>query len=190
MKSLLTVFVCMMFFVFTYAKKAKEEAAAVKNPVSLTLSVVGDCTLGTDETFDYDTSLNACYDNNGKDYFFMNVKSIFEADDLTIANFEGTLTDSDAREDKTFAFKAPAEYAQILTSGSVEAVNTANNQLISHSDNSKTNIESDLEVKTKEVPKPPAIKYWLYMFAFMIITVLALKYFDKIKSLFAFLFKK
>lgn len=33
------------------AKKAKEEAAAVKDPVSLTLSVVGDCTLGTDETF-------------------------------------------------------------------------------------------------------------------------------------------
>lgn len=59
-------------------KKAKEEAAAVKDPVSLTLSVVGDCTLGTDETFDYDTSLNACYDNNGKDYFFKNVKSIFE----------------------------------------------------------------------------------------------------------------
>ena len=108
------------------AKKAKEDAA-VKDPVSLTLSVVGDCTLGTDETFDYDTSLNAYYDNNGKDYFFKNVKSIFEADDLTIANFEGTLTDSDAREDKTFAFKGPAEYAQILTSGSVEAVNTANN---------------------------------------------------------------
>ena len=62
----------------------------MKDPVSLTLSVVGDCTLGTDETFDYDTSLNACYDNNGKDYFFKNVKSIFEADDLTIANFEGT----------------------------------------------------------------------------------------------------
>ena len=97
------------------AKKAKEEAAAVKDPVSLTLSVVGDCTLGTDETFDYDTSLNACYDNNGKDYFFKNVKSIFEADDLTIANFEGTLTDSDAREDKTFAFKAPAEYTDTLT---------------------------------------------------------------------------
>lgn len=56
-------------------KKAKEEAAAVKDPVSLTLSVVGDCTLGTDGTFDYDTSLNACYDNNGKDYFFKNVKA-------------------------------------------------------------------------------------------------------------------
>ena len=96
-------------------------------PVSLTVSVVGDCTLGTDENFDYDTSLNACYDNYGADYFFSNVKSIFSTDDLTIANFEGTLTDSEEREDKEYAFKAPAEYAGILTSGSVEAVNTANN---------------------------------------------------------------
>lgn len=96
-------------------------------PVSLTLSVVGDCTLGTDENFDYDTSLNAYYENNGADYFLANVKSIFSSDDLTIANFEGTLTDSTEREDKQFAFKAPASYADILTAGSVEAVNTANN---------------------------------------------------------------
>ena len=101
--------------------------ATAKEPVSLTISVVGDCTLGTDETFDYDTSLNAYYENYGADYFLQNVKDIFSADDLTIANFEGTLTDSDEREDKTFAFKAPASYASILTGGSVEAVNTANN---------------------------------------------------------------
>ena len=101
--------------------------ATVSSPVSLTLSVVGDCTLGTDETFDYNTSLNAYYENYGADYFLQNVKDIFSTDDLTIANFEGTLTDSDEREDKTFAFKAPASYASILTGGSVEAVNTANN---------------------------------------------------------------
>lgn len=101
--------------------------ATVSSPISLTLSVVGDCTLGTDETFDYDTSLNAYYENYGADYFLQNVKDIFSTDDLTIANFEGTLTDSDEREDKTFAFKAPASYASILTGGSVEAVNTANN---------------------------------------------------------------
>ena len=101
--------------------------ATVSSPVSLTLSVVGDCTLGTDETFDYDTSLNAYYENYGADYFLQNVKDIFSTDDLTIANFEGTLTDSDEREDKTFAFKAPASYVSILTGGSVEAVNTANN---------------------------------------------------------------
>ena len=96
-------------------------------PVTLTVSVVGDCTLGTDENFDYDTSLNAYFESYGKEYFFQNVKSIFEADDLTIANNEGTFTDSYDREDKTFAFKAPASFAGIYSCSSVEAVNTANN---------------------------------------------------------------
>lgn len=106
------------------AKTAKPSLAA---PVTLTISVVGDCTLGTDENFDYDTSLNAYFENYGKEYFFQNVKSIFEADDLTIANNEGTFTESYDREDKTFAFKAPASFAGIYSSSSVEAVNTANN---------------------------------------------------------------
>jgi poly-gamma-glutamate synthesis protein (capsule biosynthesis protein) len=106
---------------------------------------VGDCTLGTDETFDYSTSLNAYYDNYGSSYFFQNVKSIFEADDLTIANFEGTLTDSTSRADKTFAFKAPASYASILTEGSVEAVNTANNHSHDYGDDSFTDTLAALD---------------------------------------------
>lgn len=101
--------------------------AAHDTPVTLTVSVVGDCTLGTDENFDYDTSLNAYFESYGKEYFFQNVKSIFEADDLTIANNEGTFTESYDREDKTFAFKAPASFAGIYSCSSVEAVNTANN---------------------------------------------------------------
>ena len=111
----------------TQEKEAKKETKQSFNPVSLTVSVVGDCTLGTDETFDYSTSLNSYFDSYGSSYFLQNVKSIFSADDLTIANFEGTLTESDAREDKTFAFKAPASFAKILTDGNVEAVTTANN---------------------------------------------------------------
>ena len=101
--------------------------AAHDTPVTLTVSVIGDCTLGTDENFDYDTSLNAYFESYGKEYFFQNVKSIFEADDLTIANNEGTFTESYDREDKTFAFKAPASFAGIYSCSSVEAVNTANN---------------------------------------------------------------
>lgn len=108
-------------------KEAKKETKKSFDPVSLTVSVVGDCTLGTDETFDYSTSLNSYFDSYGSSYFLQNVKPIFSADDLTIANFEGTLTESDAREDKTFAFKAPASFAKILTDGNVEAVTTANN---------------------------------------------------------------
>ena len=125
-----------------------EDAASndtVSEPVSLTISVVGDCTLGTDETFSYDTSLNAYYDSYGKDYFFQNVKSIFEADDLTIANMEGTLTTLDTREDKQFAFKAPPEYAQILSSGSVEAVNMANNHSHDYGEQSYSDTLSALD---------------------------------------------
>lgn len=122
--------------VATDSQETDSSDTAISAPVSLTLSVVGDCTLGTDETFDYDTSLNAYYENYGVDYFLQNVRSIFSADDLTIANFEGTLTDSDEREDKTFAFKAPASYASILSGSSVEAVNTANNHSHDYGDQS------------------------------------------------------
>ena len=127
--------------------EASSEAAdaVVMDPVSLTLSVVGDCTLGTDETFDYDTSLNAYYENYGSAYFLQNVKSIFSQDDLTIANFEGTLTESDAREDKTFAFKGPASFTSILTDGSVEAVNTANNHSHDYGDQSYEDTRTALD---------------------------------------------
>ena len=127
------------------------------DPVSLTISVVGDCTLGTDEEFDYDTSLNAYYDNNGPDYFFANVKNIFEADNLTIANFEGTLTDSEDREDKQFAFKAPASYADILTAGSVEAVNTANNHSHDYGDQSFDDTLSALDAAGMAMMKPRSL---------------------------------
>ena len=95
--------------------------------ISITVSVVGDCTLGTDENFNYSRSLNAYYEKYGPEYFLKNVKSIFEADDLTIANLEGTFTSSTTRVDKTYAFKGPAEFVNILTSSSVESVTLANN---------------------------------------------------------------
>lgn len=107
--------------------EAASDTATVSEPVSLTVSLTGDCTLGTDENFDYSTSLNAYYESNGSAYFFQNVRSIFEQDDLTIVNMEGTLTTSATREDKLYAFKADPSYVSILTDGSVEAANLANN---------------------------------------------------------------
>lgn len=116
-----------------------------RKPVTLTVSVVGDCTLGTDENFYYETSLNAYYDSYGKDYFFQNVKSIFENDDLTIANFEGTLTESTYRQDKLFAFKAPPAYAGIVSSGAIEAVTMANNHSKDYGEDSYTDTLANLE---------------------------------------------
>lgn len=127
--------------------KTETDSGLPAEPVSLTVSVVGDCTLGTDESFDYDTSLNAYYENYGADYFFSNVKSIFSEDDLTVANFEGTLTDSEEREDKQFAFKAPAEFADILTAGDIEAVNTANNHSHDYGEQSFTDTLAALDAR-------------------------------------------
>ena len=122
----------------TGGKKQKEETAISEEmekttkrknkTVSFTISAVGDCTFGTDENFAYEGSMPAKYDEVGDfNYFFENVNSVFEEDDLTIVNFEGTLTDSTTREDKQFAFKADKSYAEILTDGFVEAANLANN---------------------------------------------------------------
>ena len=113
--------------------------------VSITISVVGDCTLGTDENFNYARSLNAYYEKNGPAYFLKNVKSIFEADDLTIANLEGTFTDLKTRADKTYAFKGPAEFVKILTSSSIEAVTLANNHSRDYGMQSLTDTRNTLD---------------------------------------------
>lgn len=103
-------------------------------PVELTLSFAGDCTLGRDYAYGEYNSLNSMYDQQGADYFLKNVKDIFSADDLTVVNFEGTLTQSQDRASKPWAFKGDAEYANILTAGSVEAVNLANNHTEDYGD--------------------------------------------------------
>ena len=96
-------------------------------PAEILLSFTGDCILGTDEFFAWDTGLPAYYDLYGPEYFLKNVRSIFEEDDLTIVNMEGTLTEETTRVDKQFAFKGDPEYVKIMTSSSVEAANVANN---------------------------------------------------------------
>lgn len=101
------------------------------NKVDITISAIGDCTLGTDTNFDYEDSFTNVLDNNNRNfsYFFDGVYEILANDDLTIANLETTFTDADKnyRVDKKFNFKGAADYTNILTEGSVEAVNLANN---------------------------------------------------------------
>ena len=92
---------------------------------TVTISAAGDCTLGVDSR--YNNRFNEYYSRNNSKYFFKNVKSVFEKDDITIVNFEGTLTTSSNRAQKKFTFKGPAKYTKILTEGSVEVVNLANN---------------------------------------------------------------
>lgn len=102
------------------APKAKADKT-----VNITISAAGDCTLGVDSR--YNSVFNSYYNRKGSAYFLKKVRSVFAKDDLTIVNFEGTLTTSKKRADKAFTFKGPAKYASILKKGSVEVVTLANN---------------------------------------------------------------
>lgn len=91
------------------------------------ITAIGDCTLGTDIDFDDSTNFTSVYNDNNAAYFFKKVKKFTEEDQLTIANLEGPLTSSDDIQEKSFNFKGPKKYGDILVEGSVEAVNLANN---------------------------------------------------------------
>lgn len=108
-------------------KPEKQETLEVQE-TTITISAAGDCTLGTDEGFNYKRSFKGKYDAvQDPAYFFQNVQPVFAQDDLTIVNMEGTLAEETTREPKQFAFKGDAEYAKILTAGAVETANLANN---------------------------------------------------------------
>ena len=92
--------------------------------VIVTLSATGDVTIGGDTR----KSSKSIFDKQlakeelGLDFPLSNVRSIFEADDLSLVNFEGTLTNTKSATKNTYSFAAPPEYVQVLTSAGVEAV--------------------------------------------------------------------
>ena len=61
-----------------------------QEPVIQTVKITatGDCTLGATQTHGYAGSFHEYYDKYGQDYFFKNVRSIFEQDDFTLINLE------------------------------------------------------------------------------------------------------
>ena len=104
-------------------KKQKKKKSVTK----ITISAAGDCTLGSDYKSPASVNFYAKYKQKTPSYFFKNVKNIFKKDDLTLVNFEGTLTTRSTRADKTFAFKGNPSYLKILQKGNVDAISFANN---------------------------------------------------------------
>ena len=117
----------------------------VSDTKTITVSTLGDCTLGTDANFSTANSFNAYDEANGHDYFFKNVKSILGEDDVTFANLEGTFTTSNDRQDKQYAFKGDPDYTEILTDGSVEVVTLANNHSGDYGEQGLADTETALE---------------------------------------------
>lgn len=118
----------------------------------VTISSAGDCTLGSDSSFSGGTFEDVVRTNNNDySYFFKNVRSIFEQDDITIVNLEGTLSENGSRQDKLYAFRGDPGFVNILKEGSVEAVTLANNH---SADYGKVSLDD-----TKEVLKDVGIEY-------------------------------
>jgi poly-gamma-glutamate synthesis protein (capsule biosynthesis protein) len=95
----------------------------------VTISFAGDCTLGEYKGQSAGNQFHDYYVANGADYFFQNVKSIFESDDITLVNLEGPLTNHTQTVDKTYPIKCEPEHVACLTNSSIEAVNLANNHI-------------------------------------------------------------
>ncbi len=112
---------------------------------TLKITATGDCTFATDVNASRDLGFVAYQERYGNEWFFKNVKNIFENDDLTIVNFEGTLSDRGERAIKQFAFRGKPEYAKILSGSSVEAANLANNHSMDYGEISLTDTKMYLD---------------------------------------------
>ena len=136
------------------AKAPKKQAEPTEAPVvtevplrTLTVTATGDCTFATDVNASRELGFVSYAERYGTDWFFDKVRDIFSEDDLTIVNFEGTLSDRGEREIKQFAFRGDPEYVNALSDSSVEAANLANNHSMDYGEVSLTDTKKYLDEK-------------------------------------------
>ena len=100
-------------------------AEAVGERRTITISAVGDCTLGRAHQMDYYQSFDYVFDKKGSDYFLRDVREIFLQDDLTLANL--------GRVDrKRYCHLGRPEFLRALTRGGVDLLSFANNHNIDY----------------------------------------------------------
>ena len=117
--------------------------------ILITITGTGDFTVGGDTRKSvniWDTELKK---HNGDYQFAMqNIRDVLLADDLTIVNFEGTLTDStyipSSKKNNDFLFSAPPEYVEMLTKNGVEAVSLENNHTMDHGEDAYIETQTHL----------------------------------------------
>jgi len=117
--------------------------------ILITITGTGDFTVGgdsRDSTSIWETQLKK---HDGDYHFAMkNIRDILLADDLTIVNFEGTLTESthvpSSKRNNEFLFSAPPEYVAMLTENGVEAVALENNHVLDHGEDAYIETQTHL----------------------------------------------
>ena len=103
--------------------------------ILLTMSFTGDFTIG-DNVQSSGTSMfeKELKKQNGDIHFpFRNIREEFLKDDLTMINFEGTLTTAGRNPEKrenSFLFRADPSYVDMLVPGGVDTVSLENNHVL------------------------------------------------------------
>lgn len=107
------------------------------NIKSVKISAAGDCTIGYDTNFGYGNRFDKIFLDNNKDYsyFFRNVAEIFNDDDITYVNLEGTFTNETTKVEKKFNFKSSPDFVNVLKQGNVDIVGVANNHSYDYGQN-------------------------------------------------------
>ena len=105
--------------------------------VLITITGTGDFTVGGDSRKSSNIFRDELNKQGGDIHFTMrNIRDVLLEDDLTIVNFEGTLTESthvpSEKRENQFLFSAPPSYVAMLSENGVEAVALENNHTMDH----------------------------------------------------------
>lgn len=122
-------------WVFTPASPPDElietASAVADEDVTIRLTFAGDCTLGDEaKAAGGRNSFSTKIKKEGMAYPFSLLLPLFAADDFTVVNLEGVLTESgEDKVKKKYNFRGSPAYTEALTLGSVECVSLANNHI-------------------------------------------------------------
>ena len=99
---------------------------------TLTISFAGDCMFASNHGGSAPGSFNRMAQMQKPDYFLKNFIPMFHADDFTIVNCEGVLSDNDLPEKEVtteiaFWFKGPTKNAEIFRASGVDLASVVNN---------------------------------------------------------------
>ena len=105
--------------------------------VIMTITCTGDFTIGGDNYHGKDIFKKELEDHDGDiDFTMQNVRDILLSDNLTIVNFEGTLTDTtyvpSSKKNNEFLFNISPSSVSVLCNNGIEAVSLENNHVMDH----------------------------------------------------------
>lgn len=117
----------------------------------ITVTCTGDFTIGGDNYHRKEKDFYGELKNHDGDINFTmaNVRHIFEQDDLTLVNFEGTFTETKFvpanKKENQFLFNIAPSYVTVLPDNSIEAVSLENNHVMDHGDEGYEETKQTLE---------------------------------------------